>query len=66
MQKTLLVLGGLLLLTGLLWPFLKASGLGRLPGDIVIQRPGFSLFFPLTTSLLLSAGLSLVIWLVRR
>ncbi|MFM7642064.1 MAG: DUF2905 domain-containing protein [Cyanobium sp.] len=66
MQKTLVLLGGLLLLIGLLWPWISASGLGRLPGDISIQRPGFSFFFPLTTSLLLSAVLSLVFWLVRR
>ncbi|MEB3323751.1 MAG: DUF2905 domain-containing protein [Cyanobacteriota bacterium] len=66
MQKTLVLLGALLLLIGLLWPWISASGLGRLPGDISIQRPGFSFFFPLTTSLLLSAVLSLVFWLVRR
>jgi hypothetical protein len=66
MQKTLVLLGALLLLIGLLWPWISASGLGRLPGDISIQRPGFSFFFPLTTSLLLSAVLSLVFRLVRR
>lgn len=66
MQKTLVLLGALLLLIGLLWPWISASGLGRLPGDISIQRPGFSFLFPLTTSLLLSAVLSLVFWLVRR
>jgi hypothetical protein len=66
MQKTLVLLGALLLLIGLAWPWISASGLGRLPGDISIQRPGFSFFFPLTTSLLLSAVLSLVFWLVRR
>ena len=66
MQKTLVLLGALLLLIGLLWPWISASGLGRLPGDISIQRPGFSFFFPLTTSLLLSALLSLVFWLARR
>lgn len=66
MRNTLVLLGALLLLIGLLWPWISASGLGRLPGDISIQRPGFSFFFPLTTSLLLSAVLSLVFWLVRR
>jgi hypothetical protein len=66
MQKTLILLGALMLLIGLVWPWISASGLGRLPGDIAIQRPGFSFFFPLTTSLLLSAVLSLVFWLVRR
>jgi hypothetical protein len=55
-----------MLLIGLLWPWISASGLGRLPGDIQIQRPGFSFSFPLTTSLLLSAILSLVFWLARR
>jgi len=66
MQRTFILLGGLLLLIGLLWPWISASGLGRLPGDIQIQRPGFSFSFPLTTSLLLSAILSLVFWLARR
>jgi hypothetical protein len=51
---------------GLFWPLISSSGLGRLPGDISIQRPGFSFYFPLTSGLLVSAGLSLVLWLVRR
>jgi hypothetical protein len=40
--------------------------LGRLPGDIVIQRPGFSFYLPITTGLVLSAVLSLIGWLMRR
>jgi len=40
--------------------------LGSLPGDIVIQREGFTLYFPVTTSLLLSAIVSLVVWLFFR
>jgi uncharacterized protein HemY len=40
--------------------------LGRLPGDLVIQRPGFSLYLPITTSIVLSAVLSLIGWLLRR
>jgi hypothetical protein len=40
--------------------------LGRLPGDIIVRRPGFTLYFPLATSLLLSGLLSLLFWFLRR
>jgi hypothetical protein len=54
----LLLLGGLLFLVG------KVPFLGRLPGDIVIQREHFSLYIPLATCLLLSVLLTLVMWLL--
>ncbi len=66
MQKLLLILGLLLILTALLWPWLKQLPLGRLPGDIVIQREGFSFFFPITTMILVSVVVSLVLMLFRR
>jgi membrane protein implicated in regulation of membrane protease activity len=56
----LVIVGALLLLAG------KTPWLGRLPGDIYIQRPPLSFFFPLTTSLLISAILTLVLYLVSR
>lgn len=56
----LLVVGGLLTL-GPSIPLL-----GRLPGDLRIERPGFRLYLPITTCLLLSAVLSLVLWVVSR
>jgi hypothetical protein len=56
-----LVVGGLLLSFGGRIPWL-----GRLPGDIVIARPGFRLYFPLATSILLSLLLSAALWLLRR
>ena len=52
-----IVLGGLLLLSG------KISWLGRLPGDIVIQKKNFTFYFPLATSILLSILLTLIFWL---
>jgi hypothetical protein len=55
-----------LVLAGLLWPVLSKLGLGRLPGDINIRREGFSLHFPLMTSLIVSALLTLALWLFRR
>jgi hypothetical protein len=54
------------MVVGLLWPYLSQIGLGRLPGDIVIKRENVTLYFPLTTCLLLSALLSLVFWVVNR
>jgi membrane protein implicated in regulation of membrane protease activity len=65
--KTLMVLGGVLLLIGLLLTAgTKLPWLGRLPGDIAIQRENFSFYFPLTTCLLVSALLSLLFFLFRR
>ncbi|TLY76103.1 MAG: DUF2905 domain-containing protein [Gammaproteobacteria bacterium] len=66
MNRLLVILGSLLILAGLAWPVLRRVRLFRLPGDIVIERPGFKFFFPLTTMLLVSAVLSLLAWLLRR
>ena len=63
----LLIISGLLLVAaGLLWPLITRLGLGRLPGDIVIERENFRLYLPIATSLLLSAVLSLILWLINR
>lgn len=62
-----LVLAGIVLVVvGLLWPYIGRVGLGRLPGDIVIEREGFRLYVPITTSLLVSAVLTLGFWLIRK
>jgi hypothetical protein len=66
MQRLLISIGAALLLVGLLWPLISSSGLGRLPGDISIKRPGLQIYFPFTSGLLVSAGLTLVLWLLRR
>jgi hypothetical protein len=70
MQRVLILLGLALLLAGLLWPVLTRLGLGHLPGDIRIERPGLRLYVPLGSSLLVSIVLSLVLtilaWLWRR
>lgn len=66
MQKTLLVLGVLFILAALLWPWLGKLPLGRLPGDIVIEKPGLRVYIPITTMILVSAALSLILWLWRR
>lgn len=66
MQKLLILLGIAAILAGLLWPWLSKLPLGRLPGDIVLQRENFRLYLPITTMLLISGLLSLIFWLFRR
>ena len=66
MNRLLIVLGTLFIVAGLSWQWLRRLPLFRLPGDIVIDRPGFKFFFPLTTMLIVSALVSLLAWLSRR
>ncbi len=66
MSKWLIIVGLILVAAGLLWPLMSKLGLGRLPGDIVVRRDGFSLYFPLMTCLVISAVVSIVIWIFRR
>jgi len=65
--KALILFGGFILLIGVLLTLGgKIPWLGRLPGDILIQRPHFTFYFPLATSLLVSVLLSLLFFLWRR
>ena len=66
MQRLLIVLGLILLLAGLLWPWLAKLGFGRLPGDIRFEKDGFGFYFPLTTGLIISLLISLILWLLRK
>jgi hypothetical protein len=65
-SRFLIVLGLVILVTGLLWPVLDRMGIGRLPGDIVIEGENFTFYFPLVTGLLISLLLSLAFWLLAR
>ena len=66
MARFLITLGVILVVAGLAWPLLGKLGLGRLPGDIHIEREGFSFYFPITTGIIISAVVSLVLWLLRK
>jgi hypothetical protein len=66
MQRVLIAVGALLLVAGLLWPWLSKLGLGRLPGDIRIETESGGFYFPITTCVIISIALSLVIWFIRR
>ena len=66
MNRLLITLGASLILLGLAWSWIKRLPLFHLPGDIVIDRPGFKFFFPITTMLLISAVISIIAWILRK
>jgi hypothetical protein len=66
MARVLIAIGALLVIAGLLWPWLSRLGLGHLPGDVIIRHGNFSFYFPIVTSIVLSLVLSLLLWLINR
>ncbi|MCX8105097.1 MAG: DUF2905 domain-containing protein [Ignavibacterium album] len=65
-QKVIIIIGALIILIGLLWPYISKIPLFRLPGDIVVDKPNFKLFIPITSMILLSIFLTLVLWLIKK
>ena len=65
-QKLLIIIGLLLILIGLLYPFLKDLGFGRLPGDIVIKKENSSFYFPIVTCIVVSAVISLILIFLKK
>jgi hypothetical protein len=64
--KLLLIFGGILILLGLFFTFGgKIPFLGKLPGDIIIQRENFHFYFPLTTCILISLILTIIFWIIK-
>jgi hypothetical protein len=66
MAKVLILIGLVLIVVGLIWLAGERLGIGRLPGDIVVERENFTFYFPLMTSLIVSVVLSLLLWLFSR
>jgi hypothetical protein len=67
LAKFLVIAGAVMVVAGLVVHLLPSGfPLGRLPGDIRVERPGFRFYFPLTSSVLVSAVITLVLWLVSR
>lgn len=66
MGRWLIITGVLLVVLGLAWPWISKLGLGRLPGDIHVERDGFSFHFPLMTGIVVSIVISVLIWIFRR
>jgi hypothetical protein len=65
-SRALIVAGLVLVAAGLAWPWISRLGLGRLPGDIVIQRGNTSFYFPILTCIVVSVAVSLLLWLFRK
>ena len=66
MSRWLVTIGLVLVIVGLLWPWLRALGLGRLPGDIAIERGNVHIYFPIVTCIIFSVVLSIILWLMNR
>lgn len=66
MAKWLITIGIVLVVLGLAWPLVAKLGLGNLPGDIRIERRGYTFYFPITTGLVISVVLTLILWILRR
>lgn len=66
MPRLLIAIGIVLIVAGLLWPLIAKLGLGRLPGDIAIKKDGFSFYFPITTSIIVSIVVTVIFWLFRK
>lgn len=66
MQRFLIIIGIILLVLGLIWPWLQKTGLFRLPGDIAVEKESFRFYFPITSMIIISVILSLIFWLFRK
>ena len=66
MSQWLIGIGLALVVVGMLWPWLGRLGLGRLPGDILIERGNFRFYFPIVTCLVASGVVSLILWFLNR
>ena len=64
--RLLIILGIVLVMLGMLWPLITRLSLGRLPGDIVIEREDFRLYIPFMSSIIVSIVLSVILWLINR
>jgi DUF2905 family protein len=64
--RMLMIVGAVIFVLGVVVSLLGRTGLGRLPGDIVVQRGGFTFYLPIATSILLSLLLTAILWLLRR
>ena len=60
MQKLLIILGIVILVIGLLYPYIKKLGLGQLPGDMMFKSGNSTFFFPIVTCIIISVVLTII------
>jgi len=66
MQRLLIAAGVLAVIAGIAWPWLSRLPFGRLPGDIHVERAGWSFHFPIMTCIIVTVVLTLLVWLLRK
>ncbi len=66
MQKVIIAVGLLIIIVGIFWSELSKLPIGRLPGDIYINKENFKLYFSITTMIIVSIVCSLLVWLYRK
>jgi hypothetical protein len=62
----LITIGVVLVILGLIWPWVQKLGLGRLPGDIVYEKDNVRIYFPIVTSIIISLIITLIFWLFKK
>lgn len=65
-QKIFFIIGALFIILGLIYPFLKDIGLGKLPGDIIIKRENSSFYFPIVTCIIISILINLILFFFKK
>ena len=66
MNRTIIIIGLIIVVIGLTWPVLSKLPLGRLPGDIIIKKEDFSFYFPITTMILVSVILTALFYFFKK
>ncbi|MCG8313481.1 MAG: DUF2905 domain-containing protein [Pseudomonadales bacterium] len=66
MQKILIIIGIVIVIIGLTWPWLSTLPFGRLPGDIIYKKDNVSFYFPITTMIVVSIVITFIGWLFRQ
>ena len=66
MQRILIILGVIILIVGFLWPWIIKLPIGKLPGDIIIDKPNFKVYIPITSMIIISLLLTLIFWLFKK
>ncbi|MFP3875049.1 MAG: DUF2905 domain-containing protein [Thiohalophilus sp.] len=66
MQRTLIIIGIVLVIAGILWPWISRLGLFRLPGDIYVEKENVRFYFPITSAIIISIVISVILWFFRK
>jgi hypothetical protein len=66
MNKWFILIGVVLIIIGIAWPWIGRLPIGRLPGDIIVSKPNLKIYFPITTMVIISIILSVIMWILKK